>query len=65
MLCSIMLTLSDVLGGFRMKYVTLNVDKELAKKLPSSTKNKRGLIYRVTPIMKDMQISHAKNDQSY
>ena len=38
----------------------VNIGKDLAEKLPSSTENKPSLIYRVTPVMKDVQISHEK-----
>ena len=38
----------------------VNIGKELADKLPSSTENKHSLIYRVTPVMKDVQVSHEK-----
>ena len=37
----------------------VNIGKELAEKLPSSTENKHRLIYRGTPVMKDVQ-SHEK-----
>ena len=40
--------------------VFVNIGKELAEKLPSSTENNHSLIYRVTPVMKDVQISHEK-----
>ena len=38
----------------------VNNGKELAEKLPSSTENNHSLIYRVTLVMKDVQISHEK-----
>ena len=38
----------------------VNIEKELAEKLPSSTENKHSLIYRATPVMKDVQVSHEK-----
>ena len=38
----------------------VNIVKELAETLPSTTENKHSLIYRVTPVIKDVQISHEK-----
>ena len=43
-----------------MNNLFVNIGKELAEKLPSSTENKHSLIYRVIPVMKDIQISHEK-----
>ena len=43
-----------------MNNLFVNIGKGLAEKLPSSTENKRSLIYRVTPVMKDVQIKHEK-----
>ena len=43
-----------------MNNVFVNIGKELAEKLPSSTENKHCLIYWVTPVMKNVHISHEK-----
>ena len=43
-----------------MNDLFVNIGKELTEKLRSSTENKHSLIYRVTPVMKDIEISHGK-----